>query len=219
MVRVQPVDNDFADSDIGSRLVLSTDHIDEIHWCVCGFMGRRAMASDPVEAMGNVVAQEASRLIALRDNDVLRDALAISEAELQRSRLHDRLDAAVGLTIGIHLPGERLSGSVQAAGAEVVVIESPGELTAVAVASIVSIEGLPRALRLEHEHEPRVRVTWSSVFREWAESGLIRFALSDGRCARGWVDSVGGDHLDLRDTDGAVQVVMFTAVRKAATSR
>jgi len=175
------------------------------------------MASDPVEAMGNVVAQEASRLIALRDNDVLLDALAISEAELQRSRLHDRLDAATGLTIGIHLPGERLSGSVQAAGAEFVVIESPGELTAVAVASIVSIEGLPRALRLEHE--PRVRVTWSSVFREWAESGLIRFALSDGRCARGWVDSVGGDHLDLRDTDGAVQVVMFTAVRKAATSR
>jgi hypothetical protein len=101
-------------------------------------------------------------------------------------------------------------------GSEVVVIESPGELTAVAVASIVSIEGLPRALRIEHEQVPRLRVTWSSVFREWAELALVRFSLSDGRCVRAWVDSVGGEHLDLRDAEGAVQVVMFTAVRQAS---
>jgi hypothetical protein len=179
------------------------------------------MAIDPVEAMGNVVALEASRLQSLRDSDVLLEALAISEAELQRSRLRDRLEAAVGLTICVHLPGECLSGFVQAVGAEVLVIESPGALTAVAVGSIVSIEGLPRALRLEHEHEqvPRVRVTWSSVFREWAESALIRFTLSDGRCVRAWVDSVGGDHLDLRGSEGTVQMVMFSAIRKADINR
>ena len=177
------------------------------------------MATDPLEAMGNVVAQEASRLQSLRDNDVLLDALSVSEAELQRTRLHDRLDSAAGIEICVHLPGERLLGSVQAVGSEVVVIESPGEFTAVAVGSIVSIEGLPRALRIEQEHAPQVRVTWSSVFREWAESALIRFSLSDGRCVRAWVDSVGGDHLDLRDTEGAVQVVMFSAVRKASISR
>ena len=177
------------------------------------------MASDPVEEMGNVVALEASRLQSLSDSDVVLEALAISEAEMQRSRLHDRLAAAVGLTVCLHLPGERLSGSVQAVGAEVVVIESPGEITAVAVGSIVSIEGLPRALRLEHEQVPRVRVTWSSVSRGWAESALIRFSLSDGRCVRAWVESVGGDHLDLRDAEGARQTVPFTAIRKAAINR
>jgi hypothetical protein len=177
------------------------------------------MATDPLEAMGNVVAQEASRLQSLRDTDVLLDALAISDAELQRSRLHDRLDSAAGLEICLHLPGERLSGSVLDVGSEVVVIESPGELTAVAVGSIISIEGLPRALRVEHDHVPRLRVTWSSVFRAWAEPGLIRFSLSDGRCVRAWVDSVGGDHLDLRDAEGAIQVVMFTAVRKASINK
>jgi hypothetical protein len=213
------VDNDFAPADIGSRLFLRTDHIDEIRWCACGFMGRRAMTSDPVEAMGNVVALEASRLQSLRDSEVMLEALAISEAESQRSRLRDRLEAAVGLTVCVHLPGERLSGSVQAVGAEVVVIETPGVLTAVAVGSIVSIEGLPRTLRLEQEQAPRVRVTWSSVFREWAESGLIRFALSDGRCVRGWVDSVGGDHLDFRDSEGTVRTVIFSAIRKAAINR
>ena len=177
------------------------------------------MASDPVEAMGNVVALEASRLQSLSDSDLVLEALAISEAEMQRSRLHDRLAAAVGLTVCVHLPGERLSGSVQAVGAEVVVIESPAEITAVAAGSIVSIEGLPRALRLEHEQVPRVRVTWSSVLRGWAESALIRFSLSDGRCVRAWVESVGGDHLDLRDAEGARQTVPFTAIRKAAINR
>jgi hypothetical protein len=213
------VDNDFSPAYIGSRLSLSTDHIDEIRWCACGFMGRRAMTSDPVEALGNVVALEASRLQSLRDSDVLLEALAISEAEIQRSRLCDRLDAAVGLTVCVHLSGERLSGYVRAVGTDVLFIESPGVLTAVAVGSIVSIEGLPRALRLEHEQVPRVRITWSSVFREWAESALIRFALSDGRCVRAWVESVGGDHLDLRDAEGARQTVPFTAIRKAAINR
>ena len=177
------------------------------------------MTIDPVEAMGNVVALEASRLQSLRDSDVLLEALAISEAESQRSRLCDRLEAAVGLTVCVHLPGERLSGSMQSVGAEVVVIESPGVLTAVAVGFIVGIEGLPRALRFEHGQAPRVRITWSSVFREWAESALIRFALSDGRCMRAWVDSVGGDHLDLRDSEGTAQTVMFSAIRKAAINR
>lgn len=177
------------------------------------------MASDPVEAMCNVVALEASRLQSLRDSEVLLEALAISEAELQRSRLCDRLEAAIGLTVCIHLSGERLSGYVHAVGADVLVIESPGVLTAVAVGSIVSIEGLSRALRREHERVSRVRVTWSSVFREWAESALIRFALSDGRCVPAWVDSVGGDHLDLRDSEGKVQTVMFSAIRKAVINR
>lgn len=179
------------------------------------------MTSDPVETMNNVVALEASRLQSLRDNDLLLDAWAISEAEQQRSRLHDRLDAAVGEVVCLHLPGERLSGSVQAVGAEVVVIENPDELTAVAVGTIVSIEGLPRTLRSEHHdgHRSRVRVTWSSVLREWAESALMRLSLSDGRCVRAWVDSVGGDHLDLRDSEGNSQVVMFTAIRKAAINR
>ena len=177
------------------------------------------MTIDPVEVMGNVVALEASRLQSLRDSDVLLEALAISEAEVQRSRLLDRLEAAVGLTVCVHLPGERLFGSVQAVGAEVVVIESLGELTGVAVGAIVSIEGLPRALRFEQEQAPRVRVTWSSVFREWAESALIRLELSDGRCVRAWVDSVGSDHLDLRDSEGIFQTVTFSAICKATINR
>jgi hypothetical protein len=36
---------------------------------------------------------------------------------------------------------------------------------------------------------------------------------------RAWVESVGGDHLDLRDSEGTVQTVMFSAIRKAAINR
>jgi hypothetical protein len=182
-------------------------------------MERHAMARDPVEVMGNVVAQEVSRLQSLHDSDMVLDALAISEAERRRSRLADRLEAAVGLTIGVHLLGERLSGFVRAAGAEVMVIESLGQITAVAVGSLMSIEGLPKALRAEHQQLPPAPVTWSTVMREWSESALIRFTLSDGRCVAAWVDSVGSDHLDLRDSEGESLVVLLSAIRKATISR
>lgn len=177
------------------------------------------MASDPVDVMSNVVAQEASRLQSLHDDDMVFDALAISEAEIRRSRLLDRLDAAVGLTLCVHLPDERLSGCVRAVGAEFVVIEGAGQLTAVAVGSLMSLEGLPKALRAEHDQVPRARVTWSSVLREWADSVLIRFTLNDGRCVASWVDSVGSDHLDVRDSEGESLVVLFSAIRKATISR
>lgn len=45
------------------------------------------MVADPCEAMGNIVAAEASLLQASADTDLLLDAEAISEAETQRSRL------------------------------------------------------------------------------------------------------------------------------------
>ena len=177
------------------------------------------MASDPVEVMSNVVAQEASWLQSLHDSDMVFDARAISEAEQRRSRLVDRLEAAVGLTIGVHLPGERLSGCVRAAGAEVVVVESPGLLTAVSVGSMLSIEGLPKALRDEHQQLPLALVTWSTVMREWSDSVPIRFTLSDGRCVAAWVESVGSDHLDLRDCEGERRVILIAAIRKATISR
>lgn len=177
------------------------------------------MARDPVEVLNDVLAQEASRLQSQHDHDMVFDALAIAEAERRRSRLADRLEAAVGLAIGVHLPGERLSGTVRAAGAEVVVIESHGQITAVAVGSLMSVEGLPRALRAEHQQLPLARVTWSTVMREWSDSVLIRFTLSDGRCVAAWVDSVGSDHLDLHDSEGGSLVVLYSAIRKAIISR
>jgi hypothetical protein len=36
---------------------------------------------------------------------------------------------------------------------------------------------------------------------------------------RAWVDSVGGDHLDFRDSEGTVQTVIFSAIRKATINR
>lgn len=177
------------------------------------------MAGDPLEAMTNVVLHEASRLQSLLDSDTLCDALAVSEAELQRSRLPDRLEAAIGLAVSLHLPGEHLSGCVRAVGAEIVIIESQHQLMALALGSLVSIDGLPKALRAEPDCLPRVRITWSSVLREWAELGLIHLVLSDGRCVIAWVDSVGGDHLDLRDCDGKALVVMLSAIRRATISR
>ena len=177
------------------------------------------MVADPCEAMGNIVAAEASLLQASADTDLLLDAEAISEAETQRSRLRDRLEAAEGLALRVHVIDASHVGRMVAAGDGILVIDGGDVVSALSVPSIVSIDYLPHALRPEGLSRSSVSVTWSSVLREWASSACVRLTLIDGRVLRARVDVVGSDHLDVRDCDGASSIVMFAAIRSAVISQ
>ena len=177
------------------------------------------MVLDPCEAMGRVVAQELSLLQACSDEEMLMDALAIAEAEQQRASLHDRLEAAFGLRIRIWLEGESLHGTVIAVGAHVVVLESDEARVALAVASILSVEGLPHALRRETDVRRSARTSWSAVLRESRRSASVRITLIDGRCLRASVESVGGDHCDIRAIDGTRSTLLLSALRSVISCR
>jgi len=177
------------------------------------------MIGDPCEVMGNVVAAEASRIQASADSDVVLDAWAISEAELHRSRLRDRLIAARGASIMVHLRHETYRGVVLEAGDEILVLENSMEITAVMVSSIVMIDGLPRALRPETQAPQRVSITWASILRQWLGAASVRISLADGRCLRAWIESVGSDHLDVRDADDSLVVIALAAITSATITR
>ena len=177
------------------------------------------MISDPCEVMGNVVAAEASLLQASTDSDVVLDAWAISEAEFHRSRLRDRLNAARGMSIRVYLRNETCEGLVLEVGDEILVLESRREITAVMVSSIVSIDGLPHALRPESQELQRLSTTWASILRQWMSAASVRISLADGRCLRARIESVGSDHLDVRDADDAHEVIALAAVTSATISR
>lgn len=177
------------------------------------------MASDPVEVMEWVIAQESSVLQAHSDDEVLLDALAIAEAEQQRTRLDDRLEAALGSPVRVDLLGESLHGTVAGVGNDLLLLESEEASVAVARTSVIGFDRLPRALRAEGAASRRVAITWAAVLREWSEEGSVRFTLVDGRQVRATVDSVGGDHVDIRADDGCSAVLVFAAIRSAVISR
>ena len=177
------------------------------------------MASDPCEVMEFLIAQESSLVQAGVDDEVFIDAYAIAEAEQQRSRLGDRLKEALGCLVHVHLPGENLRGVISDVGAEVLVLESEQTRLAVAISSVLGIEGLPRVLRAEHTNSPRVSVTWAVVLREWSQVAPVRFSLVDGRQVRASVDAVAGDHLDIHPDHGNSIVLPLSAIRYAEVSR
>ncbi|MGI9135935.1 MAG: hypothetical protein ACR2JS_02600 [Candidatus Nanopelagicales bacterium] len=174
------------------------------------------MTGDPCEVMMNVIEQESSLLEAIANDDLLVDAQAIAEAEQQRARRRDRLEAARGLRIGVGVPGACLRGVVAAVGDELVVLETPGECTAIAVTSILWVEGLPHALRREAEHSRAVCMTWSSLLRRWCGQALVRITLVDGHFVRAWLESVGSDHVDIREADGVSRMVLHSAISTAS---
>ncbi len=173
------------------------------------------MARDPVQVMEWVIAQESSVLQSNSDDEVYLDALAIAETEKQRTRLDDRLEAARGSSVRVDLPGESLHGTLVDVGDELLLLESEEACVAIARASVISFGRLPRALRAEGANSRHVPITWAAVLREWGERRSVRFTLVDDRQVRGTVDSVGGDHVDIRADDGRSAVLVFTAIRSA----
>jgi len=173
------------------------------------------MTGDPCEVMSKVVAQEASYLQARSDDQLLVDALAIAEAEQQRTRMSDRLEAARGLVIGAHLPAGVFRGRVLAVGSGILVLDSSEACMAIATSSIISVEGLPYALRAESEAVRRLQTTWSSILRDWLEVAPVRFTLADGRCVQAFVDSVGEDFVDVRVDGGKTLSLVISRIQLA----
>jgi pyrroline-5-carboxylate reductase len=177
------------------------------------------MVADPCEVMEWVIVQEASQLQVQADDEVVAEARAIAETEQQRTRLRDRLMAARGQVIRIDVPGEILRGVVVDVGADIVVIESADSRVVVSIAAAVSIEGLPHALRREAGESHRVITTWSAILRECIYAVRVRFTLADGRNLHAIVESVGADHVDIRQVDETCQTLPFAAIRSAEISR
>lgn len=177
------------------------------------------MAGDPLEVMGSVISQEASRLQALTDEELLLDARDIADAERQRARICDRLEAARGFALRCHLAGVVLTGVVSEVGREVILLESDEAVMAVTPVAVLRFSGLPHALRRERDDAPRVGLTWSAVLREWSEAGAVRFAMADGEILSAVIESVGADHIDVRLPDGESTSLMLTGVRFAVRSR
>ncbi len=169
--------------------------------------------------MGFVVAQEASRLQSITDEEVLLDAQAIAEAEMQRSRVDDRLRAALGRRLYCHLPGITVQGMVREVGAEILVLDSEVAAYVISRASVLSLAGLPHALRFEGDVAGRVTVTWSAMLREWAQESAVQFTMCDGECLSGVIEAVGADFVDVRHPDGNVVSLMLTGVRFAVRPR
>ena len=177
------------------------------------------MAGDPLEVMGSVISQEASRLQALTDEELFLDARDIADAERQRARICDRLEAARGFALRCHLAGVVLTGVVSEVGREVILLESSAASLAIEPWAVLRFSGLPHALRRECDEAPRVGLTWSAVLRGWSESGTVRFGMADGEVLSAVIDAVGADHVDIRLPDGESTTVMLGGLRFAVKSR
>lgn len=177
------------------------------------------MTSDPLDVMRRVVEQEASLLQAVEDDDLLEDARAIAEAEQQRTRLRDRLEAARGMPIRVSVPGETLCGVLIDSGIDLVVLESETTRALVSLSQVTALEGLPLALREEGASADRVQLTWSAAMRTHVDGAPLQFTLVDGTCLRVVVDSVGADHVDLRGADRGVRTVPLAAIRSVVSRR
>jgi hypothetical protein len=177
------------------------------------------MASDPCEVMGLVIAQEWSLISSLRDEELLSDAQSIAEAEQRRTRVLDRLEAACGQQIHVRLAGGCVSGTLRELGAGVLLLEGEHDLIAVGSLGIISLRELPPALRREGTPASPLPITWPSILRRHFDSVPVRMQLADGCQLRGLVESVGADHLDVRELDGTRHTVMFTGISMVIRTR
>jgi len=177
------------------------------------------MAGDPREVMGLVIDQEASLLQSHADEEVVLDASAIAEAEQQRTRLFDRLEAARGQVIRCSVPGMVVRGALADHGPELLVLSTGETRVAVDLSSLMRIEGLPQALRREVESPGAVPLTWSAVLRDWAHDGVVRFTMITGECVSASIEAVGADHVDIREFDGIRATLLISSLRMAVSSR
>jgi len=177
------------------------------------------MTADPCEVMSQLVAQEACAIEADLDLELLDDARSIAEAELQRTSLRDRFDAAIGTAVCIRLLDASVDGVVDEVGPDVVLLRVRSTFILIRMSEIVEVLGLPRALRREDPSRPSMSPTLSAILRRWASGGPVTVWLTDLRRVRGCIESVGADHLELRADDGALTCLFFAGIRADISPR
>lgn len=181
-----------------------------------------------------LLAEAAAGLQSDIDADVLAEAAEILTAERVSLRMADRLSAAPGPVSMILRSGCRVEGAIESVGDLVVVLaDAQGAEHCIALASIVTVAGLPAALSSgAHLPGPDSRTagveidrpagrqralgaaTWGRFLRE--EPMLdVRLFLFDGSSLTGLPTLVGADHVDLLMADGAMTTCALGSVSRA----
>lgn len=168
----------------------------------------------------NLLAEAAAGLQSDTDAEVLAEAAEILTAERVTLGLVDRFAAAQRPVMMTLRSGCRVEGMVRDVGDRVVVLAGvDGAEQCIAIASVVTIRGLPSSLSNETQRGQGVRrpvvgaLTWGSYLRaeSASESHVI---LIDGTTITGRLALVGADHVDLLLADGAVTTCAISSISR-----
>jgi hypothetical protein len=178
----------------------------------------------------DLLAEAAAGLQSDTDAEVLAEAAEILTAERVSLGIVDRLSVAQGQVTMTLRSGCRVEGIASDVGDQVVVLAGvDGAEQCIAIASVVTIRGLPSSLSNEHRsNEPRSSVTqrgqefrrpavgaltWGSFLRAEPASEA-HVILIDGTAITGRLALVGADHVDLLVADGSVTTCALSAISR-----
>ena len=168
----------------------------------------------------DLLAEAAAGLQSDTDADVLAEAAEILTAERVTLGIVDRLSAAQRTVTMTLRSGCRVEGNIQDVGNRLVILTGvDGAEQCVAIASIVTVRGLPSSLSNETQRDQGARrpavgaLTWGSYLRA-ATAAETRIILIDGTSITGRLALVGADHVDLLMADGAVTTCALTSVSR-----
>ena len=173
----------------------------------------------------DLLAEVAAGLQSDTDAEVLAEAAEILTAERVSLGIVDRLSAAQRPVTMTLRSGCRVEGMVRDVGDRVVVLACvDGAEQCIAIASVITIRGLPSSLSNETVSNETQRgqgvrrpavgaLTWGSYLRaeSASESHVI---LIDGTTITGRLALVGADHVDLLLADGAVTTCAISSISR-----
>lgn len=155
-------------------------------------------------------ALAAARVQSEVESDVVADATEILAAEHARTPLSARLHPGSAVRVTL-TSGACVSGLVIDVAPQFVdVLDGDGDAHLINLAQVDAIDGLPGALRPEHEAKTLTR--WTTLVRS-LEDESVQIELRSGQWVRGYVAVVGADHLDVCADERRVTVPIDGLIR------
>ena len=130
-------------------------------------------------------------------------------------RLRDRLGAALGATVTVHLPGAgQVQGVLADCGVDWLLLEQGSGEVLVALSAVLGVTGVGAAAAAPDDSAVGVRLDLRWALRGLARSRTaVRLVLLDGSVVPGTLDRVGADHVDLAE-HGRDELRRASAVRQ-----
>ena len=138
-----------------------------------------------------------------------------SRREAALVRLRDRLAAAVGATVTVHLPGAgQVQGVLADCGVDWLLLEQGAGEVLVPLSAVLGVTGAGPAAAAPDESAVGARLDLRWALRGLARSRTaVRLVLLDGSVVAGTLDRVGADHVDLAE-HGRDELRRASAVRQ-----
>lgn len=139
---------------------------------------------------------------AAHDAELAAEVAERSRREAASAHLGDRLAAAVGAPLTLHLPGStRVHGALVDTGVDWLLLEEPGAgEVLVPLAAVLGVTGAGAATAAPDESAVGRRLDLRWALRGLARSRTaVRLVLVDGSVLAGTLDRVGADHVDLAE--------------------